>query len=216
VGLYWAYEKLIRRMESRADSVVGATGCIYAIRRHLFVELPDNTLLDDVLVPMRIVLAGYRVVFSRAAKAYDWASASASQEFARKVRTLAGNFQALALEKSLLNPFKNRIFFQMISHKVTRLLAPYFVVLAFVSNLFLDGAFFKVALLLQALFYVIVLLRFTPLAAASFGGVIRVAWTFVVLNAAAVVGLWMFLTGKDQSAWKKTHTGGDVTGAGVR
>jgi cellulose synthase/poly-beta-1,6-N-acetylglucosamine synthase-like glycosyltransferase len=216
VGLYWAYEKLIRRMESRADSVVGSTGCIYAIRRHLFVELPANTLLDDVLVPMRIVLAGYRVVFSRAAKAFDWASTNTSQEFARKVRTLAGNFQAFSFEKSLLNPFRNRIFFQMISHKVTRLLAPYFVLLALVSNLFLTGLFFKVTILLQALFYLTVLLRFTPLTTAPFGGIIRVAWTFVVLNAAAVAGLWVFISGRDQTAWKNTHTGNGVSGAGVR
>jgi biofilm PGA synthesis N-glycosyltransferase PgaC len=205
VGLYWQYEKLIRRMESRVDSVVGATGCIYAIRKDLYEDLPKNTLLDDFLVPMRIVLAGYRVVFNRSAKAYDWASATASQEFTRKVRTLAGNFQAFAFEKALLNPVRNRIFFQMISHKLTRLLAPYFVVAALASNLFLGGLFYKITLLLQLLFYLTVLLRFTPLTTAPFGGFIRVAWTFVVLNAAAVAGLWVFVTGRGDAAWKKTR-----------
>lgn len=205
VGLYWKYEKLIRRMESRVDSVVGTTGCIYAIRKHLYAELPENTLLDDFLVPMRIVLDGYRVVFNRAAKAYDRSAASGSQEFARKVRTLAGNFQAFSFEKALLNPSRNRIFFQMVSHKLTRLLAPYFVVLVLASNIFLPGPFYKITLMLQALFYIAVALRFTPLRAAPAGGVVRVAWTFVLLNAAAVMGLWVFLSGRDRMAWKKTQ-----------
>ncbi len=203
VGLYWSYEKLIRRKESQVDSVVGASGSIYAIRRHLFSPLPANTLLDDFLVPMRIVLQGCRVVFERNARAFDVSADRTSREFARKVRTLAGNFQALALEKRLLDPTKNRVFFQMVSHKLTRLAAPYFLIAAFASNLFLDGNFFRATLVLQLLFYLSLLLKFTPIAASPAGGLVRVAWTFVVLNAAAVVGLWVFITGGEKSVWKK-------------
>lgn len=204
VGFYWRYEKFIRRMESQVYSVVGSTGSIYAIRRTLFRQLPANTLLDDFIIPMRIVLEGHRVIFVRAAKAYDWAAENASREFARKVRTLAGNFQALAIEKALLDPRRNKVFFQMVSHKLTRLLAPYFFVTALVSNLFLDGRFYAVTLVLQLLFYFTVLLRFTPLVTARVGGLIRVAWTFAVMNAAAVMGLWVFVTGKDKAVWKES------------
>ena len=204
VGLYWQYEKLIRRMESAVDSVVGATGSIYAIRKQLFRELPPNTLLDDFVVPMRIVLQGSRVVFSRSAKAFDWTAERGAHEFRRKVRTLAGNFQAMAFEPALLNPSKNRVFFQMVSHKLTRLAAPYFMVAALVSNLFLDGPFFAFTLWLQFVFYATVLLGFTPLVSARVGGIVRVAWTFAVMNAAAVMGLWVFITGKDKMVWKKS------------
>jgi biofilm PGA synthesis N-glycosyltransferase PgaC len=208
VGLYWEYEKMIRRMESRVFSVVGATGSIYAIRKRLFVPLPPNTLLDDFVVPMRIVLQGFRVVFVRSARAYDWAVDSTAQEFARKVRTLAGNFQALAIEKALLNPARNPVFFQMVSHKVTRLFVPYFFVLALFANVFLAGAFFRATLILQLLVYATLLLRFTPLRTARMGGIIRVVWTFFVMNAAAVLGLWVFLTGKEDVVWKKGRPSG--------
>src|SRR5207249_2121482 len=60
-GAYWRYEKFIRRHESRVDSTVGATGAIYAIRRDLFEPIPADTILDDVLIPMRIARKGYRV-----------------------------------------------------------------------------------------------------------------------------------------------------------
>src|SRR4029453_19302666 len=62
-ALYWRYEKAIRSAEGRVDSTIGATGAIYAIRRALFEPIPEDTLLDDVLIPLRVVRRGYRVVF---------------------------------------------------------------------------------------------------------------------------------------------------------
>ena len=203
VGLYWKYEKLIRHKESAVDSSVGATGSIYAIRKKLYKPLPEHTLLDDFVVPMRIVLQGYRVIYIRSAKAYDLSSATASQEFDRKVRTLAGNFQAVAIEKQLLVPWKNRVFFQFISHKLARLLVPYFCVLALLSSGVLAGDFFKSVFLLQVFFYAIGFLNVTPIGSSKAGAIIRVSWTFTVLNAAAVKALVVFLTGRDQKIWKK-------------
>ena len=95
-SFYWQYEKFIRRHESRANSTVGATGAVYAIRRELFERIPADTLLDDVLIPMRIVSRGYRVVFEPEARAYDVPASSPRQEFVRKVRTIAGTFQLFA------------------------------------------------------------------------------------------------------------------------
>ncbi|NIM18895.1 MAG: glycosyltransferase [Candidatus Latescibacteria bacterium] len=208
VGLYWEYEKLIRRKESAVDSVVGATGSIYAARKELIAPIPPYTLLDDFLIPMRIVLNGFRVIFVRSARAYDRVSKKASQEFARKVRTLSGNFQAFAIEPALLNPKKNRIFFQLVSHKVLRLVAPYFCVTALLSNLFLSGLFFGTTLVLQSLFYAAMLLGLTPLKRTRIGSPLRIAWTFGVLNAAAVAGLWVFLRRKEREIWRKTGANG--------
>ena len=124
VGVYWRYEKLIRKSESRVDSTVGATGAIYAIRRELFEPIPEDTLLDDVLIPLRIVRRGYRVLFEPAARAWDRVAASAGEELARKVRTLAGNFQLFVREPWLLDPRRNRIWLATVSHKGLRLLGP--------------------------------------------------------------------------------------------
>ncbi|MEO6235929.1 MAG: glycosyltransferase, partial [Vicinamibacterales bacterium] len=80
IGLYWKYEKSLRRNESRVWSTLGATGAIYALRRSCWTPLPAGTLLDDVLEPMRTVLAGRRIVFEERAIAYDHASADAAAE----------------------------------------------------------------------------------------------------------------------------------------
>ena len=125
VGLYWKYEKWLRRNESRVWSTLGATGAIYALRRSLWRPLPQATLLDDVLAPMRAVLAGFRIVFDERAIAFDRASADAASEARRKTRTLAGNYQILALEPRLLLPIVNPVWLQYLSHKVGRLLVPW-------------------------------------------------------------------------------------------
>jgi cellulose synthase/poly-beta-1,6-N-acetylglucosamine synthase-like glycosyltransferase len=157
VGLYWRYEKLLRKLESAIDSTLGATGAIYAMRRSLFQPLPADTILDDVLTPMRIVLAGYRVVFNERAKAYDRAAEDADAEARRKIRTLAGNYQILALEPRLLLPWRNRVWLQYVSHKLGRLVVPYAMLAMFAASVALAGAhvFYAVWLAAQVAFFVL-------------------------------------------------------------
>lgn len=129
VDAYWRYEKAIRQAESDAGSVVGVSGALYAVRRELFVPLPDGTVLDDVLVPMQVVRKRRRVVFEPGARAWDHASGSAADERVRKVRTLAGNLQLVQLAPWLVNPLQNPIWFRFTCHKLLRLVAPWAMLL---------------------------------------------------------------------------------------
>jgi poly-beta-1,6-N-acetyl-D-glucosamine synthase len=109
MGTYWHYEKIIRKLESKSGSVVGATGAIYAIRKTLYKDIPCKTILDDVLTPMNIVMQGYRCIFEPSAVAYDSVSKNIESEMTRKIRTLAGNWQLLRLEPGILLPCNNKI-----------------------------------------------------------------------------------------------------------
>jgi poly-beta-1,6-N-acetyl-D-glucosamine synthase len=155
VGLYWRYEKWLRRVESGIWSTLGATGAIYALRRSLWQPLPPGTLLDDVLVPMRVVLAGRRTVFEPRARAFDRAAPNAIVEERRKIRTLAGNYQILGLEPRLLLPFRNPVWLQYASHKIARLLVPWALLSALLTSaaLSFSGWLYLVALILQLGFY---------------------------------------------------------------
>jgi cellulose synthase/poly-beta-1,6-N-acetylglucosamine synthase-like glycosyltransferase len=155
VGLYWRYEKWLRRHESLVRSTLGATGAIYALRQSLWRPLPPGALLDDVLAPMRAVLRGYRVVFEERAQAFDWVAPSAAAESARKIRTLAGNYQILAQEPALLVPFLNPVWLQYVSHKVGRLVVSWALLGLFISSIVLAPRswLFAVALILQLGFY---------------------------------------------------------------
>jgi biofilm PGA synthesis N-glycosyltransferase PgaC len=152
-GAYWSYEKSLRAMESDIHSVPGATGAISALRRSLFFPLRPGTLLDDVVLPMRVVLAGYRSILDPRARAYDFVEESAEREFGRKRRTLAGNYQLLAEMPELLAPWRNPILVQFISHKVGRLLIPYCLAALFISNAFLLSGPYLAVFVAQLFWY---------------------------------------------------------------
>ena len=155
VGAYWRYEKWLRRHESLIGSTLGSTGAIHAVRRNLWRPLPDETILDDVLAPMQVVLSGARVVFAGDAKAYDRAAPVAAAEFKRKTRTLAGNFQLIALQPRLLVPFMNPVWLQFVSHKLGRLVVPYALVLMFITSAALatEHFIYTAAFVSQGAFY---------------------------------------------------------------
>jgi cellulose synthase/poly-beta-1,6-N-acetylglucosamine synthase-like glycosyltransferase len=137
LSAYWKYEKWLRRHEAIVGSTLGATGAIYAMRRTLWQPLPPDTILDDVLGPMRVVLRRQRVLFDATAHAFDETASDAAVETRRKVRTLAGNFQLLALEPRLLLPMVNPVWLQFVSHKLGRLLVPYALVVALATSVWL-------------------------------------------------------------------------------
>jgi cellulose synthase/poly-beta-1,6-N-acetylglucosamine synthase-like glycosyltransferase len=132
VGLYWKYEKWIRKQLSRLDSVMGATGCIYAMRRQLACPLPAGTLNDDMYLPLSAFFQGYRVIFEESALAFDYPTQLAS-EFKRKVRTLAGVYQIIGQYPSLIGP-GNRMWIHFFSHKLARLLMPWAMIAAAVAG----------------------------------------------------------------------------------
>ena len=202
VSAYWSYEKRIRKVESDIGSMVGATGCIYAIRKELFEPIPEGTLLDDVWVPMQIVLKGYRVVFEPKAQAFDSISKETSGEFRRKVRTLAGNLQIVYLMPELILPWRNPVAFQFVSHKLLRLAVPFALMVILVSNLFLRNGIYTLMLFGQIVWY---LLGFLGTAWTGGGRIRKLASlpaAFLVLNAAALVGIVGFLSGK-KDLWMK-------------
>ena len=155
VGAYWQYEKWLRRHESAVFSTLGATGAIYALRRQLWRPLPSDTLLDDVLAPMRAVLDGWRIVFEEEAVAFDRTAPDASAEARRKRRTLAGNYQILAQEPRLLLPIVNPVWLQYVSHKVGRLLVPWALIAMLGSSAVLAARdwVYAAAFAAQGLFY---------------------------------------------------------------
>jgi glycosyltransferase involved in cell wall biosynthesis len=199
-GLYWRYEQWIRMCESRWDSPVGVYGGFYMIRRELATAFPAGTILDDMLQPLAIIRKGFRAVIDERACVYDIWPKRVSGEFHRKVRTLAGNFQLFCLAPWVFA--QGRVVFQLISHKVLRLIVPYMLVLLLISSFALSREFvaFAIAAAVQIMFWVM----------AAIGLRHEVPWlhrgtspaaALLMLNAAAVVGLYRFLFTKGP-LWK--------------
>jgi len=212
-SFYWRYEKFIRNAEGQVDSTIGATGAIYAIRRKLFEPIPDDTLLDDVAIPLKIMRQGYRVVFEPNARAYDGASETAKQEFVRKTRTIAGMFQLVSRETWVLNPFSNRLWFETVSHKVLRLALPMLHAMVLASNVVLaDTGFYGLALASQLVFYAAAAFgltrgRLVRHSATRAGGRLMIVFTapsaMCVLLWATVVGFYRFITNRQRVTWER-------------
>lgn len=203
VGLYWKLEKWIRRMEGSIDSIVGSTGAIHAIRRNLFTPLPTGAILDDLLIPMQIAMRGYRVVFEPRARAYDCLTGTYKEEFARKVRTLAGNYQAISLCPDLVKPWRNRLWFQFVSHKVTRLAAPFFLVALLVCNMMDTRGWLAYLLAAQLVGYAAALVGWGLQRVGLRDRITSAAFAFCLLNYAALVGAIRFAS-RDSSLWRKS------------
>jgi cellulose synthase/poly-beta-1,6-N-acetylglucosamine synthase-like glycosyltransferase len=131
--LYSRYELSLRDAEARLHSAVGVSGSIYAMRRALWAPLPAGLILDDVYVPMRLALEGWRVGFEADAHAHETRRVDAGQEFRRKVRTLTGNYQLCAWLPGVLVPVRNPIWLQFVCHKLLRLVLPWGVLLVAVA-----------------------------------------------------------------------------------
>jgi cellulose synthase/poly-beta-1,6-N-acetylglucosamine synthase-like glycosyltransferase len=207
-SFYWRYEKLIRSSEGATDSTIGATGAIYAIRQRLFEPFPEDTLLDDVLIPLRIIRRGFRVVFEPGARAYDSASKTAGQEFARKARTIAGTFQLFSREPWLLDPRRNRLWFETISHKGLRLMLPLLHLALLAATLALpDGWLFNLAISTQLGFYIAAAAGSALVDQGNKPAVsVSVPCAICLLSWATLVGFVRFLTRSQRVTWDRVPT----------
>ena len=192
-GFYWRYEQWLRRCEARYDSPVGVYGGFYAIRRELAARQPAGMILDDMFQPLSIIRQGYRSVLDPNAIVYDTWPETFEGEFNRKVRTLAGNFQLFQLAPWTLTP-RNRVLFQLFSHKVMRLIVPYLLVLLLVSSLALSAGsrVYATFAALQIFDWVLSIAGLRS-RIALFSRIAAPAGALLVLNTAAVVGLYRFL-----------------------
>lgn len=202
IGLYWRIETLLRESEARLGWLHGASGAIHAMRRELVPVLPAGLILDDMYLPATALFRGRWVWMTRDAIALDSASKDEAEEFRRKLRTLAGNWQLMAKLPRLLNPFTNPAWFAFVSHKLLRLLAPWALLAALVASASAGHPFYVALFVLQLLAYAVAALAIARPRATARIPLAATAGTFVMLNAAALLSLPACLLGT-RSLWKK-------------
>jgi glycosyltransferase involved in cell wall biosynthesis len=205
-SLYWRYETFLKQMDARLNALLGANGAIYALRRSLFVPLPDGTLVDDFLLPLLVRLkTNCEIVYDRAIVAHEETPADMGSEFKRRSRIGAGGFQSLTVLWPLLSPARGWIAFTFLSHKVLRWVCPFFLLGALAANaLLLEHGLYRLALSAQGFLY----------AAAAAGAIapgsgravrlLRLATLFTSMNAALLTGFLRWAAGVQAGTWKRT------------
>ena len=206
-GYYYRYERFIQLCESKLGSTVTVDGGMYAIRKPLFRPLPADTILDDFVIGMKILLDGYRVIYDPSALASENATIDIRQEFRRKVRIVAGAMQELLRGGLFPSPRRFQLFWSFVSHKVLRWFVPWFLLAIFLCTLTrvsLEGwtVLSTVLLVPQLAFYTCALIGATR-PNARWPTVISVPFYFCMVNTAAWIGSIRGTFGSERVTWKK-------------
>lgn len=208
---YWRAETLLKEAESRIDSCLGANGAIYAIRNRLFwTVIPDSTIVDDLVIGLKIREQGYRMIYAHDAVAYETAPRE-PDEWRRRVRIGAGDYQALALCRRCLHPRCGVFAWAFWSHKVLRWFTPHLLAALFAMSLFclirLPAGDWRAHLLgwgwggaIAA--SLVGFLSQTP--ANALGRACRLWAHFIAMQAALVIGFCKFCKGGLKGTWERT------------
>lgn len=201
--VYWDYENYMKYLEGKVRTVFGANGAIYAIRRELYERLPSHkAVMDDFLIPLKVVMKGYDVVFDKDAIVWENTAPNLKLEFLRKVRIGAANFNGIRDILPLLHPKRGFIALGLWSHKIIRWIVPFLLLILFFSNLFLLGRpIYDIFFSLQVLFYGAALLAWRAEKCRARWPILVYPYYFVVVNAALFIGFFRFLTKSQQPAW---------------
>ena len=200
---YWRLEGLLKRWEAAVGSVVGADGSLYAVRRELYRPVPENRLImDDFYVSLEVVAAGSRLAYAPEAVAYEGALEDEGREFKRKARIMAGSLGALA---TLSTGVWRHLGFQLFSHKILRWLGPALLLTALVASTVaaaLGSVVAAVLLGVQLLGYGVAGVGWL-MGGGRAPGLFRMAYFFVLANAALAYGWLIYLFGPNKPAWDK-------------
>lgn len=201
--LYYRYERWLQACESRVGTMVGVDGALYAIRRKYFVAPPDDTILDDMAIPMAVARAGRRVVYEPDARAHEGGCETATEEFVRKSRVVAGAVQFLRRPDSAIPRTNRQLVVTMMSHKTLRWLSPVFALLAFVTSVTLAvySTLFMVFAIAQLAFMLLGVAGCWPRLRRL--GPIGIAHYFWLVQTAAAVGFVRGLLGQQSVAWRR-------------
>lgn len=207
-GLYWKYESKLKEWDDRLYSAVGAAGELFSVRTELFEQMPNDTLLDDFILSLRIAQKGYKIAYCKEAYAVEDASLNMKEEEKRKVRIAAGGLQSIWRLRSLLNIFKyGTLSFQYISHRVLRwTITPIILFLLLPLNILLalDGnCFYMVLLLLQVLFYIAAWVGYMFEKKHIRNKLLFVPYYFLFMNVNVIRGFFYLSKNKGKGAWEK-------------
>ena len=217
-GLYWKYESWIKKEETKLGSCINVTGEIYAFRKPLFGSPPDSIINDDFYMMMNVLNQGYRVVYTPDARSWERVSQTATDEIERRARINAGRYQAMAMASKYLPFDRPLIVWQVISHKFSRPLVPFGMILAFIANFFalifpaqessgllwLSPPWNQIFFGLQIAFYALALLG-NYFNSGAIGKILYVPRFLVNSNWAALKGFWRFANRRQTTLWERVQ-----------
>jgi cellulose synthase/poly-beta-1,6-N-acetylglucosamine synthase-like glycosyltransferase len=201
---YWGYETFLKMAESRACSLIGASGCLYAVRKSAYEPLYPEAC-SDFLICTTIYRKGLRSVFEPEAVCVEKTNRRANDEMKMRVRVISQTFTDLWRNRDMLNPLKSGFYaIELISHKALRYAVPLILFALFVSSLVAAGgsAFYQAMFVLQVVFYASATAGWVLERTGNRLSLLAIPFYFVLANLASVVGFYKFLRGETYTRWE--------------
>jgi cellulose synthase/poly-beta-1,6-N-acetylglucosamine synthase-like glycosyltransferase len=201
---YWGYETFLKRHESRACSLIGASGCLYAVRRSAYVPMYDEAC-SDFLIATLMVQQGLRAVYEPLAVCTEETNRRADKELRMRVRVITQTLNDLWRHRAMMNPLRSGFYaVQLFSHKVLRYLVPVFLAILFIASALLavSNAFYAVAFGAQLAFYLAAACGWALERAGRRISLLALPHYFVLANIASLIAFYKFLSGERYARWE--------------
>ncbi|MGH9754062.1 MAG: glycosyltransferase family 2 protein [Blastocatellia bacterium] len=214
---YWDYERLLKSWESDANSLIGVSGCFYAVRRSCYAQLA-NDMIDDFVIATEIQLQGLRTIYEPEATCNESPNLRGRDEFRMRVRIIEQTMNALQRYGQLLDARQHGMFmFQLFCHKTLRYAVPALLPLAFITNSLALGAgpFYQYAFFAQILFYCAAFIGRLGARSGMGLGPLALPYYFVLVNAAVVAAFVKFMRGEAHVIWEPMRDWAQVESAGA-
>ncbi len=214
-NIYTKLERTIKLSESRLGSCVGADGAIFAMRRSLYTPLREEDI-NDLVLPLKVVEIGYRCILDDEIYCLEHSGKDVESEYRRQSRITNRTLRALWQYRRLLNPFRFPLFsWFLFSHKVVRLLVPFFLVAAAASNVLMafKKPFYVILLIAQAVFYTTAAVNkiFSKPPSekmTTLGRIASLCQAFLIINLAMLSGWRKALFGRKDVTWQHERSSG--------
>lgn len=212
---YWGYETFLKERESRINSLIGVSGCLYAVRRAAYVPMYEEAC-SDFLIATKMVEQGLRAVYEPAAVCTEETNRRTGKELKMRVRVIAQTYTDLWRHRAMLNPLRSGFYgVQLVSHKVLRYLVPLFLLLTLVASAALatSSVLYLIAFVAQVLFYTTAAASWLLESVGVRSRVLALPQYFVLTNLASVLAFYKFLRGERYARWEPIREGASAAEA---
>lgn len=200
---YWNYETFLKKHESRACSLIGASGCLYAVRRTAYVPLYHEAC-SDFIIATKMVEQGLRAIYEPNAVCTEETNRHSDKEMKMRVRIIAQTFTDLWRHVGMMNPLRSGFYaIQLLSHKVMRYFVPFFLIAIFAASASLAGSsIYRVFFSAQLVCYACALLAWMLDTLGVRSRLLAFPQYFVLANVASLLALYQFLRGNRYAHWE--------------
>lgn len=206
---YWSYETFLKRHESRVCSLIGASGCLYAVRRSAYQPLYHEAC-SDFIIATKMVEQSLRAVYEPAAVCTEETNRQVDKELRMRVRVIAQTYTDLWRHRAMMNPFRSGFYaIQLLSHKVMRYAVPFFLIaiLAASGLLARHSVFYSIVFAAQVGCYLSALGAWLLERVGVRSRMLALPQYFVLSNLAALIACYQFLRGERYAFWETNREG---------